>query len=123
MFQQHNTMKLTLMLKHLVNKRKNNSLKLLLVIFFTFPFYYFYYYFFLFFSNFISIAALRAEFRRKAEADASPEAIEALNQIGYKNANEAVSQEDYIRVMLLAIALHPPALIALYSFGVFDAIV
>mmetsp|Transcript_22951 Transcript_22951/g.23602 ORF Transcript_22951/g.23602 Transcript_22951/m.23602 type:complete len:311 (+) Transcript_22951:78-1010(+) len=68
-------------------------------------------------------AALRAEFRRKAEADASPEAIEALNQIGYKNANEAVSQEDYIRVMLLAIALHPPALIALYSFGVFDAIV
>lgn len=67
-------------------------------------------------------AALRAEIKRKAEEDALPETVEALNTIGFQNAREAVSQEEYIRVMLIAIALHPPALIALYFAGVFDAI-
>lgn len=81
-------------------------------------------FFFFCFSHSLPLfaAALRAEFKRKAEEDASYEAVEALNEIGHKNAENAVSQEEYIRVMLLAMVFHPPALIALHYAGFFDAI-
>lgn len=47
----------------------------------------------------------------------------ALNELGFQNVSAAVSQEEYIRVMLLIMALHPPALLGMYYMGLFDAII
>lgn len=74
------------------------------------------------FYLFIFLAAIRAEIQKKIETDADPAKIEELNAIGIQNAREAVSQEEYIRVMIIAMILHPPALLGLYYAGFLDAI-
>jgi hypothetical protein len=76
-----------------------------------------------FFSFFIPIvAAVREEIKRRAQVDADPATIEALNTIGFQNTSQAVSQEEYIRVMVICMILHPPIAAALYFGGFFDAI-
>lgn len=68
------------------------------------------------------LAAVREEIKRKAQYDADPATIEALNAIGFQNAAQAVSQEEYIRVMVICMILHPPIAFALYYGGFLDAI-
>jgi ATPase subunit of ABC transporter with duplicated ATPase domains len=53
----------------------------------------------------------------------SDETDRALNELAFQNVASSVSQEEYIKVMLLIMALHPPALLGMYYMGLFDAII
>jgi ABC-type Mn2+/Zn2+ transport system ATPase subunit len=52
-----------------------------------------------------------------ADAEAK---LEALNEIGF--ANTKTADEEYVRLMMMFMFLHPPMIYALYHAGLFDAI-
>jgi ATPase subunit of ABC transporter with duplicated ATPase domains len=73
--------------------------------------------------------AMEEKFRAKPAQDdnftyakfAAAEAeLDALNEIGF--ANTKTSDEEYVRLMMILMVLHPPLVYALYHAGVFDAI-
>ena len=47
--------------------------------------------------------------------------LDALNEIG--KVNSKTSDEEYIRLMMLLMAMHPPLIYVMYHCGVFDAII
>lgn len=53
----------------------------------------------------------------------SADTDKALNDLGFQNERAAMSQEEYIRVMMLIMVMHPPVLLAMYYGGMFDAII